>query len=242
MEFFGLKNHRLLTYRVVYDYYTRENIEKQYAAYHIDPVYLQRLLFIEPGVDIPPEKKKSFSGILEVICAGRGGPQKRIWLVNRVAEYFMDQGLPVRFHFAGTLIGELSVKVKAKAVIHGEISDPRKMADLLSASDIALLTSLFEGFPMFIKESMANGCIPVVTALPGNLMHLKDGYNCLLIHEILNETELVREAIEKIMELVRDRHLCARLSDTAYGYAKDHFGRDAFNKHYRELLLPSSLP
>jgi len=242
MEFFGLKNHRLLTYRVVYDYYTRENIEKQYAAYHIDPVYLQRLLFIEPGVDIPPETKKSFSGTLQVICAGRGGPQKRIWLVNRVAEYFMDQDLPVRFHFAGTLIGELSVKVKAKAVIHGEISDPRKMADLLAASDIALLTSLFEGFPMFIKESMANACIPVVTALPGNLMHLKDGYNCLLIHEILNETELVREAIEKIMELVSDRHLCARLSDTAYGYAKDHFGRDAFNIHYRELLLPSNLP
>ncbi len=102
MEFFGLMNYQLLTHRIVYDFYTRENIEKQYAEFHIDPVYLRRILFIEPGVDIPPEKKKSFEAPLKIICAGRGGPQKRIWLINRIAEHLIDQQLPVHFHFAGT--------------------------------------------------------------------------------------------------------------------------------------------
>ncbi len=239
MEFFGLENHRYLDYRIIYDYYTKDNIEKQYADFNIDSVFLGRLLFIEPGVDIPPEKKKSFDPPLKIICAGRGGPQKRVWLVNRIAEYLIDTGAAVEFHFAGTMIIELPENLKTKASIHGEISDPVKMAALMAESDIALLTSSYEGFPMFIKESMANGCIPVVTALPGNLMHLKDRFNSLLIHEILDEVTLVREGIHIIMELTRDKNLCIQLSTEAYDYAKQHFSRDEFNKAYRELLIPA---
>jgi L-malate glycosyltransferase len=241
MEFFGLKNFRLLTHRIIYDYYTRENIVRQYNEYHIDPVYLERLRFIEPGVDIPSEQARAFEKPLKLICAGRGGSQKRIWLLNRIAEYCIDAALPVEFHFAGTLIPELSDKVKIHSVIHGEISDPLIMASLLSASDVAILTSGYEGFPMFIKESMACGCIPLVTALPGNLTHLKDGYNSLLIHEIIDENALVKESIEKIKLLVENRDLCKQLSREAYQYAKNHFSRLDFNKSYRELLVPSQL-
>ena len=236
MEFFGLENHRYLDNRIIYDYYTKANIEKQYADYDIDKSFLRRILFIEPGVDIPPEKKKSFDPPLKIICAGRGGPQKRIWLINRIAEYLIDTGAAVEFHFAGTMVNELSEKLKAKALIHGEIGDAVKMAALMAESDIALLTSSYEGFPMFIKESMANSCIPVVTALPGNLMHLKDRYNSLLIHEILDEAKLIQEGIQIIMELTRDRNLCIQLSHESYIYAKQHFSRDEFNKAYRKLL------
>ena len=147
--------------------------------------------------------------------------------------------MPVEFHFAGTLIPELSPKVKSHSVIHGEISDPAGMASLLSASDIAILTSGYEGFPMFIKESMAHGCIPLVTALPGNLTHLKDGHNSLLIYEIHDETALVKEGIDKINRLIGNRDLCKQLSKDAYQYAKTHFSRQSFNKSYRELLMPS---
>ncbi len=240
MEFFGLENHRYLDNRIIYDYFTKGNIEKQYADFHIDMTFLRRILFIEPGVDIPPEKKKSFEPPLKIICAGRGGPQKRIWLVNQIAEYLIDTGAAVEFHFAGTLVNELCEKLKAKALIHGEISEPVKMASLMAESDIALLTSSYEGFPMFIKESMANGCIPVVTALPGNLMHVKDRYNSMLIHEIMDETKLVQEGIQIIIQLTMDRNLCIQLSHEAYNYAKKHFSRDEFNKAYRELLMPNA--
>jgi len=240
MEFFGLKNFRLLTHRIVYDYFTRENIVKQYGEYGVDPVYLERLLFIEPGVDIPEEAIRNFDAPMNMVCAGRGGPQKRIWLLNRIAEYCIDASMPLRFHFAGTLIPELTEKVKLHSVIHGEITDPVKMTKLLSSSDIAVLTSLYEGFPMFIKESMANGCIPLVTALPGNLMHLQDGNNSLLIHEIHNEIILVEETIEKLKLLISDKALCRRLSHHAYQYARNHFSRSSFIKGYRELFLNSA--
>ncbi len=120
--------------------------------------------------------------------------------------------------------------------MHGEISDPIKMNSLLSRMNIALLTSSYEGFPMFIKESMAHGCIPVVTALPGNLTHLTDGVNCVLIHEIQDEVLLVREAIDKIMELTGDKNRCITLSRNAYQYAKTNFNRTRFNEAYRDLF------
>jgi glycosyltransferase involved in cell wall biosynthesis len=237
MEFFGLTNVRLLTNRIIYDQFTLENIEKQYNNFQIDPIYLKRLHFIEPGVDIPPEETKTFDTPLKIICAGRGGPQKRIWLVNKIAEYCIDHDLPVHFHFAGTLIKELSDKVRTHAVLHGEISDPDKMGALLSNSDIALLTSLYEGFPMFIKESMAHGCIPIVTALPGNLMHLEDGKNSLLISAITDEAMVIEEAIEKIKKLITNKDLCLQISMESYQYAKTHFDRNKFNEAFRQLLL-----
>ncbi len=238
MEFFGLKNYRFLNNRIVYDYHTKQNIEEQYASYRVDPVFLTRILFIEPGVDIPAEVKKSFDLPLKIICAGRSGPQKRIWLVNQIAESLIDLNVAVQFHFAGTLTSELSDKLRAHSVLHGEISDQGLMNDILRRSDLSLLTSSYEGFPMFIKESMANGCIPVATALPGNLMHLKDRINSMLIHEIQDEKILIREGVKIITELTRNRNLCIRLSEEAYQYAKQNFSRDEFNKQYRKLLTP----
>jgi glycosyltransferase involved in cell wall biosynthesis len=236
MEFFGLMNVQFLTNRIVYDVYTLANVERQYAEFRIDPVYVKRILFIEPGVDIPPPRLKSFGLPLRIICAGRGGTQKRIWLVDRIAARCIDQQIPVVFHFAGTLIGELSDGVKAASRLYGEISDPEKMKTVLADSDIALLTSAYEGFPMFIKESMAQGCIPLLTALPGNRAHISDGENGLFIDEIQDEPGLVTEAVEKITKLTGDREGCIRISQQAYHYAALHFNRQSFNEAYRQLL------
>ncbi|HVY74865.1 MAG TPA: glycosyltransferase family 4 protein [Puia sp.] len=236
MEFFGLMNHQFLDHRVIYDSFTLENIKKQYREFGIDESWLNRIDFIEPGVDIPAPKQKSFEKPLKVLCAGRGGPQKRIWLINRIAEYFLNNRLPVIFHFAGNLIGEVPLNVRQQSVVHGEISDPDRMASIQDDCDIALLTSAYEGFPMFIKESMAHGCIPVVTALPGNLMHLKDQFNALLIRDIQNEDEVVVQGIANIEMLINDIALCKRLSANAYTYASEHFTRNIFIKRYRSLL------
>jgi glycosyltransferase involved in cell wall biosynthesis len=111
------------------------------------------------------------------------------------------------------------------------------MGEILSFCDIALLTSAYEGFPMFIKEAMAHGCIPVATALPGNRMHLASNENSLLIEAVADENSVVIEGLEYIKALLRDRALCQKLSHEAYRYAAAHFTRDIFNMKYRELLL-----
>lgn len=239
MEFFGLMNYRYLDHRIIYDSFTEENIREQYIEYNIKADWLNRVIIVEPGVDIPAEEKKTFQKPLKILCAGRGGSQKRIRLINKIAEYFISKELPAEFHFAGNLINELSLNVKDHSIIHGEISDPGKMGAIQRQCDVALLTSSYEGFPMFIKESMAHGCIPVVTALPGNLMHLKDRQNCLLIHAVQNEQEVISLGIEKIMELINDVNLCIKLSSNAYTYAKNNFNRESFTNKYQQLFLSS---
>lgn len=238
MEYFGLKNYQLLDHRIVYDFFTRENIRKQYVEYNIPAEYLKRILFFEPGVNLPPEIVKPFTDPLKIVCAGRGGPQKRIGLISQIAEYFVEHNAPFEFHFAGTLIDELSSGVRSKSKLHGNISDPDKMSDLLKVMDIALLTSAYEGFPMFIKESMAHSCIPVVTALPGNLMHLEDRVNSLLIPNVQDEAEIVKRAILILEELSVNKNLCRQISSMAYHYAKNNFTREKFDKSYRSLFLP----
>ena len=237
MEFFGLANYNYLDYRVLVDFLTRQSVEAQYAANNIPPTYAEKLLVIEPGVAVPqtfPPKTRTEK--LKVLYAGRGGPQKRVWILNKIAERCLDAGLPVEFHFAGTMMEELSDKVKKASVLHGEISNPEEMAALNRLADVLLMTSAYEGFPMAIKEAMAQGCIPVVTALEGNKTHLTDGGNSILLQNITDEALLEEEGFEQIKRLASDRELLVQLSLTAYTYAQKHFDRAGFYEAYAKLL------
>ena len=238
MEFFGLANCQYLTYRFVYDTYTLNNIREQYKAYNIASHYLDRIVFIEPGVKVPGTMTKDYSHPLNILYAGRGGQQKRIHLLNRIVELCLEQDLPLRFHFAGTVIDELSDVVKSKSVLHGNIGSVEQMNNLYKQSHAILMTSAYEGFPMLIKESMAYGCVPIVTALEGNKMHLKDGFNSLLIDAVTEEEKVVLEGIDKIRQLINGQELLKKLSVETYQYAKTNFDKNRFLKSCRALLLP----
>ena len=234
-EFFGLANYARLQNRVVVDAATRANIKQQYAVYGIDATFADRILLIEPGVNIPPDPfNKNYETPLQVLYAGRGGAQKRVWLVSRIADYFIGEKLPVQFHFAGPVQAELSRLTRRHSVIHGEVKG-NGMAALYAQCQALILTSAYEGFPMVIKEAMAYGCVPVVTALEGNKTHLKNGRNALLIEAITDEAAVVQQGIEQIRTLTDTARL-QELSAAARAYAQKHFSKDAFMQAYRQLL------
>ncbi len=237
MEFFGLANHAFLDKRLVVDHHTAQNIRAQYEEAGIDTAYINRIQVIEPGVDIPKEVPQKAWPPLKVLYAGRGGAQKRVWLTDRIAAHCYSEGWPVTFHFAGDAEGELSEAVCKRSVLHGQISEPARMQALYAASHVIILTSAYEGFPMFIKEGMAQGCIPLVTALPGNKTHLREGENALLITDVTDEDAVVAEGIAQLSRLISDDGLSARLSAAAGQYAQMHFSRSTFASAYRDLLL-----
>lgn len=240
-EYFGLADCRYLDVRLVVDDFTRTNIERQYAEHGIPPSYAERIVMIEPAVEIPPPPAKDFSPPLRVLYAGRGGPQKRLWLMSRIVEGCLERRMDVEFHFAGPVAGELSEKTRSASIVHGEIGDSAAMHALYRKCHAVLLTSAWEGFPMIVKEGMAHGCVPIVTALPGNRMHLSDSINALLIDAVEDEAEVVRQGIRRIEELAADPALLERLSRSAYAYAAGHFSRREFLDRYRGLLLTSRL-
>jgi len=237
MEFFGLANHRLLDCRIVYDNYTLANIRKQYGEYKIPEIFAERILFIQPGVDVPAIIPAKTYPPLKILYAGRGGPQKRVWLVNRIAKYFIDKQAAVEFHFAGPLEKEIDDEIGKASRVHGEIGSKNEMNKLYTECHLVILTSAYEGFPMVIKEGMACGCVPLVTALEGNKMHLKNGYNAILIDEIENEEHVVKEGIKAINLLLVNKTKLDELSHTAHEYAKKHFDKTKFLLTYREFLM-----
>ncbi len=232
MEFFGLANYKYLNYRITYDNLTKQNIINQYKASNIDFSYETKILFIEPGVNVFDKVKKEFSEPLKILYAGRGGIQKRVWLIDKIAKHFYDKNAPVHFHFAGTMESDLTETCKEKSVMHGAISDSSVMKRIYEQCHIVMLTSAYEGFPMVIKEGMMNGCVPLVTALEGNKTHLHHEKNALLITAVDDETEVVSIAINIIEDLLINKQKLTILSDAARDYAVKHFDKTNFENKY----------
>jgi glycosyltransferase involved in cell wall biosynthesis len=236
MEFFGLKNYSWLSHRLVIDEATRNNILEQYQTCHVPIRFSERVRTIEFGVEVPDSLPVKTRPPLNVFYAGRGGPQKRIQLINAIAIHFIQSGLPVRFHFAGTFESELSAEVKQHARLYGAVSDGSLLKRIFSEGHVLLMTSAYEGFPVLVKEAMAFGCVPVVTALPGMMTHLTDGENALLINSPQDETGVIAEGIRHIQSLFDNKERLEKMSRICFEYAKDHFDRKSFFQSYAELL------
>jgi L-malate glycosyltransferase len=236
MEFFGLINYPHLTWRLTIDKATKANIIKQYREYFVPDHFDQRVRTIEFGVDIPEQIPVKSEPPLKVFYAGRGGPQKRIPLMNAIALHFIKLNKPVRFYFAGTIEDELTVEVKQNSICYGAVSDKIILNKIFSDGHVLLMTSAYEGFPVLIKEAMAHGCVPVVTALPGIMTHLTNGDNALLITSVDDEKKVIEEGIQMISLLLEKKQVLEKISNTCFNYAKDHFNKKSFYLAYAELL------
>lgn len=235
MEYFGLANHRYLDYRMVIDEFTKQNILRQYIEHQVSPEYGERVVLCEYGVTIPPRVLKSSVPPLKVLYAGRGTRQKRVWLLNKIAEHFFSDDRVV-FGFAGPLDDELTNAVKNKYHVYGEVGDRTIMNKLFAEYHVVILTSAFEGFPVVIKEGMSFGCVPVVTALPSNRTHLIHDDNALLINEFEDEQKVIAGGITLLTYLINHPEELQRISSNAYEYAKQNFGKTEFLTTYRNLI------
>ncbi len=237
MEFFGLANYKYLNKRMVIDEITQKNILDQYLQYHIPEEYFSRVELIEFGVTTPPYESKQKTPPLKVLYAGRGTNQKRVWLISKIAEYFINKKESIEFTFAGSMADDLSEKVKQNFTVLGEVGESEKMQVLFNTNHVIILTSAFEGFPLVVKEGMAHGCVPVVTGLPTIKIHLNHLKNALIIEEIEDEEIIVRDGIKHLELLLSSQDLLHRISANAYHYAKENFRKDEFLLKYRNLLL-----
>ena len=236
MEFFGLANYKYLDVRILVDFYTKSNIIEQYKEYKVPENYLTKIKVIEPGIEVREKPLKDFSLPFKIFYAGRGGEQKRLWLLNKIAERAIKEKLPFEFHFAGPIQDEFSNIVKERFRFYGNVSELDELNKYYEESHFIILTSGFEGFPMFVKEGMINGCIPIVTALEGNKTHLSHLKNSILIHEIKIEKILLEETFEHLKWIIDNIPMVKEISKNSYEYARTHFDKKVFIQKYQELL------
>ncbi len=223
------------------------SIVQQHLAYYtklgVPTQYNSRWRVITYRLPIMPAylAKRDYSLPLKVYYAGRGGYQKRLWLIMEIIRQCAARHLPVEFHLAGPITNEIAADVSPLIHYHGQITTTEAMYQLHQSMDILLMTSTFEGFPLVIQEAMANGAIPMVTAVDVIPEHIVDGVNGFLLQDAANEAGVILQAVTQLSNICNHPSSLLSISEAAHQYAKQQFGQDQFNAGYREALFPKFL-
>jgi glycosyltransferase involved in cell wall biosynthesis len=196
----------------------------------------RRLTVIANRVDVPPVcPEKPLTGPLQLLFVGRGGPEKRIHLIGRAARRCSDQGLPV----VVTLVGDVAAWLEAgdadRCRLTGPIDDPATLGQLYQEAHLVLITSSREGFPLTVMEGMAQGCVPLCTAVGGIAEHVRHQENGWLLPAD-DDDAVVEALVAAVATLAADRQTLARLSASAYGYAGRYFSGERFCEQYQRVI------
>jgi L-malate glycosyltransferase len=210
-----------------------------YDEIGVNPLYKNRISKIlnKIGKPVNAAPRSNYGDRIKVCYAGRGGHQKRVWLIDRIVTECIRQNLPLDFHFAGNFKDELSDFVLQHATYHGEIEGGEPMIQFLQKMDVLLMTSAFEGFPMVIMEAMINGVVPIVTAVDGVLEHVHHQQNGLLINDPADENKVVNQAILLLKHICDHHDQLSNMSKSAFDYADKTFSPESFCNNYRAVLF-----
>lgn len=107
------------------------------------------------------------------------------------------------------------LEVNSKIIFTGTVP---KVEDYYAASDIFVFPTQDEPFGLVIMEAMASGIPVIISKCAGATTLMKDGYDCLLLNDPANSTEIA----EKINSLIKDENLRKRMGGNARKTAKEY--------------------
>lgn len=223
--------------RVIINAKTKGDLEAQYRANGVDRRLLDRIVLIENRVTVPsqyPEKKHP--DVLNVIFVGRGSPEKRVYLVGKIASRCREKRMPVQFILVGDVGEAVEPEDRKHCLLRGEISDAAVMSAIYDHAHILVLTSSREGFPLVVMEAMAHGVVPVCTDVGGIAAHVHHDANGLLVGNG-GECEIEETFVAAIQRLSDERDTLQRMSRAAFEHARACFGSEQFCIAWRRLVL-----
>ena len=141
------------------------------------------------GVVLPPPRAHAYSAAgepIRLLYAGRlVEKQKRISDLLRLVAELGARGTDFTLAVAGEGddaapfaqgVAALPADVRRRITLLGRLPHA-EMEALWNASDVCVLTSAYEGCSISMLEAMAHGCVPVVTAVSGARMIVREGAN-----------------------------------------------------------------
>ena len=209
----------------------------QYDKLHVPAAWKARIKYIPNGIEIPTVTLKDYSKqVLNLLYVGRGTPEKRVHLVGSIAKACHSKGLKVAFTILGDVKEAMPAQYQPFCNFLGNLNDESKIDQVYADSDILLITSSTEGFPLVIMEGMAHGLVIISTAVGDVPLHIKDGENGLVITEINVEAAIVEKAVRFINQIEKDRVLFWKMNEANRKYAEEHFAIGQFNSSWQQLF------
>jgi glycosyltransferase involved in cell wall biosynthesis len=218
---------------------SRKRIEDHVQLYEklaIPAAFAERIQYISNAIALPTIQAKKAAEPFTVLFAGRGGLEKRLYLVARIAHVLDKMHSGIKFEILGDVTNVMDRSQFKFITFHGNQSAPAYIESIYNRAHVLILTSETEGFPMVVIEAMAYGAAVLATPVGDIPWHVKNGINGYLFSTVTDETKIEEEGIEFIMKLQKDRQLLDRISKNNVHYATEHFTIDKFNNSYRHLL------
>ncbi|WP_317897486.1 glycosyltransferase [Aurantibacillus circumpalustris] len=221
--------------RVVINQKTKADFIKLYKKNNIVSSNVSKIKFISNYVESQKPLPVKSESVLNVTYVGRGGEEKRVNLIAKLAKKVTSSHKNIKFHFVGNVKDAISPDLHKYCIFHNEVSDEKQLQTIYKETHILIIASTREGFPMVIMEAMMQGGVPVCTNVGGISEHVKNNVNGFLV-DSLEEGAIIKEFEEKIYDLDANRSELSKLSESAYNYALTHFNKDIFFKSWFELL------
>ena len=228
IEYYALDAVNALDKRIVIDPTTLKRTEELYERLNMPDELKQRLTLIQNGVKVPVNFVKEGASGRQLTClyVGRDAPVKRVQYIRKIAKRCPD----VEFVLVGVEPhSEDACNIRA-------VGQSMDVDSYYRSSDILLLASEREGFPMVVMEAMAYGVIPICTNVGGIPYHITDGKNGCLVKNVNSEDAIINQFVTYIERMREDVSLRKKLSEEAYAYAKKHFDIRYFEETYRKLF------
>lgn len=178
----------------------------------------EHITIAEPGTDPMPRATGGHSDRVELLAVGSLIERKGYDILMQALSGLV--GMPWRLHIAGspdrspetaakvaTLIGSLGLS--GHVVLLGELP-ASELAGLYAATDVFVLSSLYEGYGMVLAEAMASG-LAIVSATGGAAAATTPDDAALKVPP--GDPSALREALRMAIE---DRELRQRLSDASW--------------------------
>jgi glycosyltransferase involved in cell wall biosynthesis len=208
-----------------------------HERYGIPSPFGERILHIGNGIPLPvyPVARTTEKGKLRVLYAGRGTPEKRVHLVDAILKRARAGGLDVQGLYMGDVGGAIKAPDPADH-FYGNLSDAAMIDAAYRSTDILVITSSEEGFPMVVMEAMARGAAIMATPVGDIPLHVRPGVNGWLFSTVLDEGAIVAEGVGFLQEALAHPDLLDHMSTTNQEHARAHFGLGPFEQRWRSLL------
>lgn len=207
-----------------------------YQKKGIPETYANRIIYIPNASKLPVIVPPKANNELIVLYVGRGGKEKRVHLVAAIAEGLLQINQNIKFQILGDVSNIMRSVDYPYIHFYGNIHEEPAIADIYAKAHILILTSDTEGFPMVIIEGMAYGCAVIATPVGDIPYHIKNNETGFLFSSTENEDVIVKEGVEIIRSLNKDRNKLNLISETNIQYAIHNFGIDSFNNSYNSII------
>ena len=177
------------------------------------------------------------AGRVVIGSVGRLVPIKDHGTLLRAAENLVRRGKDVHVLIVGSgpELAKLQTSAQASASLAGRVTFPGesdRVAELLNAMDVFVLTSICEGMSNTILEAMASGLPAVVTRAGGNPELVEEGRSGWLFPP--RDTEALEQ---HLLRLIDDTELRQQVGAAARVQVCEHFSLEGMIQRYRDLYL-----